>query len=155
MNYAEFSVELGQVSAMSMVDVDMTALVSSAIFIVVSLLLNALLIQPYLRIVRERAAPTTGAQDAADETADKAAALLTEYKNKLTGARTDAGEIRDGLRSDGRADESRIVSAAREQAVAALATKRLKLEKEVAAAQAQLEERSTVLSQAIVARVVS
>ena len=92
MNYAEFSVELGQVSAMSMVDVDMTALVSGAIFIVVALLLNALLIQPYLRIVRERAALTTGAQDSADETAEKAAALLTEYQEKLAAARSEAGE---------------------------------------------------------------
>ncbi len=155
MNYAEFSVELGQVSAMSMVDVDMTALVSGAIFIVVALLLNALLIQPYLRIVRERAALTTGAQDSADETAEKAAALLSEYEGKLSSARTEAGEIREGLRSDARADENRIVSAAREQAMAALAAKRETLEKEVSAAQAQLDERSTVLSQAIVARVIS
>lgn len=155
MNYAEFSVELGQVSAMSMVDVDKTALVSGAIFIVVALLLNALLIQPYLRIVRERAALTTGAQDAADETAGRAASLLTEYQEKLAGARSEAGDIREGLRTDARADETRIVSAAREQAMAALATKRQTLEKEVSAAQAQLDERSTVLSQAIVARVIS
>ena len=39
--------------------------------------------------------------------------------------------------------------------MAGLAAKREKLEKEVASAQAQLDERSTVLSQAIVARVIS
>lgn len=152
---AELSVELGQLSAMSMVDVDGTAAVSAAIFVVVALMLNALLVQPYLRIVRERAALTTGAQGDADDTVERAEGLLADYQSKLASARAEASEIREGLRTEAKEDENRIVSAAREQAMATLAGKREILERDVSAASAQLEERSTALSQAIVARVLS
>jgi F-type H+-transporting ATPase subunit b len=152
---AELSVELGQLSAMSMVDVDGTAAVSGAVFIAVALVLNAILIQPYLRIVHERAALTTGAQDAADDTAARAEKLMSEYQSKLAEARADANVIRDSLRTDGKVDESRIVAAAREQAQAALASKREVIERDVSAAKAEVDERSNALSQAIVARVLS
>ena len=155
MNNAVLSVELSQVGAMQMVDVDGTAAVSGAVFIIVALMLNALLIQPYLRIVRERAALTTGAQDSADGTVRRAEELMADYESKLTDARAEAASIRDGLRSEGQADETRIVSAAREQAMASLAGKRESLERDVAAATGELEERSNALSQAIVARVLS
>ena len=152
---AELSVELGQLNGMSMVDVDGTAAVSGAIFIVVALVLNALLVQPYLRIVRERTALTTGAQGAADETVERAEEMMAEYQGKLAAARAEAGALRDGLRSEAKGDETRIVSAAREQAMATLTGKREVLERDVAAAASQLEERSGALSQAIVARVLS
>ena len=105
--------------------------------------------------VRERAALTTGAQDSADGTVRRAEELIADYESKLTEARAEAASIREGLRSEGQADENRIVSAAREQAMASLAGKRESLERDVAAATGQLEERSNALSQAIVARVLS
>ena len=155
MNNAVLNVELSRVGAMQMVDVDGTAAVSGAVFIIVALMLNALLIQPYLRIVRERAALTTGAQDSADGTVRRAEELMADYEEKLSAARSEASTIRDSLRSEGQADETRIVSAAREQAMASLSGKREALERDVAAATSELDERSTALSQAIVARVLS
>ena len=78
-----------------------------------------------------------------------------DYREKLSAARAEAAELREGIRSEGKADETRIVNAAREQAMASLNARRTQLDAEMRAAQATLEERSTALSQAIVARVLS
>ena len=151
----ELTTDLPTLSAMGMVDIDATALVSAGIFVVMMVVLNKLLFQPYLAIVHERAAMTTGAADTAAATSQKADAVLADYQSKLAAARAEASAKRDELRASGAAEESRIVTAAREQAASALAEKRAGLAVQVAKAEQEIEARATELAGAIVGRVLS
>lgn len=140
---------------MSMIDLDATAIISAGIFIGMLLLLNALLFQPYLRIVRERARLTTGAASSAEDTLAKATAVAAEYSEKMQAAREEASALRADLRGQGEAEELRIVSAAREQATSKLAARRAAIESELAKAESQVESRAAGLADAIVGKVLA
>lgn len=147
--------ELPALQAMSLVDVDATMFVSAGIFLVFYLAMKVLLFDPYLEIVRKRRALTGGARDDADALAAEAAAVAAEYEQRLSDAREAAAAARDELRSSGRADEARIVGAAREQASSHLETRRAALARDVEAAEKQVDERAKALSVAIVERMAS
>lgn len=138
-----------------MIDLDATALISGGIFVVMLVLLNQLLFKPYLAIRHERERLTTGAKASADATFAEAESVLATYQSKLTSARAEASALRDQLRRSGESDEQRIVSAARDQASAALAKKRQALESQVSAAEKEIDARAAVLSKVIVERVLS
>lgn len=141
--------------ASGIVDFDATVFVSAAFFLGFYFVMKTMLFDPYLRIVRERQQLTGGAQDEAKEFRDRADAVMTEYEEKLGAARDEAADIRAELRDSGRADEQRIVSAAREQASNQLAARRERLATEVADAEQQIDTRARTLSSAIVERVVA
>ncbi len=155
MTQHELITELPPLAGMGLVDIDLTLFVSSAIFLVLLIVLNKLLFQPYLKIVHDRQAMTVGAADAAEETMAKADSVLGEYQERIAAARTEAGGIRDGLRAEGRTEESRLVADARGKADAQLASHRDNLEREVAKAEQEIEARATALSSAIVERVLA
>jgi F-type H+-transporting ATPase subunit b len=155
MNHVELSDQLPQMSALAMIDVDATSLISAAIFVVMLVLLNQLLFQPYLKLTRERSRLTTGAQASAEETFAEADAVLADYKQRLASARSEAATLRESLRRSGQEEESRIVTTARDRAAAALAAKREALTAQVAEAERQVDERAAALSSAIVQKVLS
>ena len=152
---SDLATGLPSLSSAGMVDIDASALISGGIFVVMLLLLNQLLFKPYLAITHERARLTTGAKGSADATLAEAESLLSRYQGQLSEARAEASALREQLRRSGEADETRIVSSARDQAASKLAAKRDELARQVAAAERDTDARASELSQAIVSRVLS
>ncbi|MCB9507803.1 MAG: ATP synthase F0 subunit B [Myxococcales bacterium] len=152
---APLTTSLPTLTQLGMIDFDRTVFVSAGIFLILIPVLHALLFSPYLAILKERDRLTTGARDAAGATSAEAKRVLAEYEAQLQAARDEAAAAREALRASGEADESRIVGAAREQAERGLAGRRQTLATSVASAEAQIEQRSATLAQAIVAKVLA
>ncbi|MFT4703470.1 MAG: F-type H+-transporting ATPase subunit b [Bradymonadia bacterium] len=144
---------LPPVQAMGLIDADATVFVSAGIFLVFYFVMTQVLFKPYLGIVEKRRQLTGGASTEADALAAKADAVLNDYEESLSGARTEAAQQRSSLRAKGESDQVRIVGAAHEQASASLAARRIALAAEVATAEQQVDVRAQELSSAIVQRV--
>ena len=153
MFHVELSADLPSLAKMSMVDIDATALISGGIFVIMMIALNQLLFKPYIAIVRERTRLTTGAQESAAATTDKAAAVLSEYEGRLSAARAEAATIREKLRAEGQAAEQEIIAGARDRAAQRLSAQRDELSVALESATSTFEEHVTLLSEAIVTRV--
>ena len=88
MNHADLTADLPLLQVMGMIDLDATAIISGGIFVVMLVLLNTLLFQPYLAIVRERDRLTAGAQSSAEDTVAKAEQVLSDYESSMRAARS-------------------------------------------------------------------
>lgn len=108
---------------------------SSVVFLIIVIFFWLKILPKMQEMLDKRAEAIEGNIAKADEAQAKAEAALAEYTAQLAGARAEAGEIRDAAR----ADATKIVSKAKEDALAEQA-------RITAAAQAQIEaERQSAL----------
>lgn len=134
------------------VDLDWSAAVSALIFLVLMVVLNKVLFQPYLEIVARRDAMTEGATGSALAMQAEARALETQYAQEAAAAQSEATVAREALRAAGKAEEAQILAAARQQAAGILSQSRTKLQGEIASAEGQLDAQAAMLATAIVSR---
>lgn len=125
-----------------LIDIDLTVLVQFGLFLLLFLVSNKLLFQPYLALRERRKQGIDGARGEADRMTAQADAKLADYEKQLASARNRANEEGRKLRTEASAHEKDVTDKARGEAQKALdeATARMKQETEAA--------RATLLPQA-------
>ncbi|TXD34983.1 ATP synthase F0 subunit B [Lujinxingia vulgaris] len=135
------------------IDIDGTLFVQMGAFLLVFVILNFVLIKPYLKTVEAREESVQGSSEEAGEMDAQAAVLTASYDEKLSKARREAQDVRESLRNQGLAEQDDILEEVREELGGKLAEERKVIEDRVVAARAEIDERARALAEAMVQKV--
>ncbi|TXD41192.1 ATP synthase F0 subunit B [Lujinxingia vulgaris] len=135
------------------IDIDGTLFVQMGAFLLVFVILNFVLIKPYLKTVEAREESVQGSSEEAGEMDAQAAVLTASYDEKLSKARREAQDVRESLRNQGLAEQDDILEEVREELGGKLAEERKVIEERVVAARAEIDERARALAEAMVQKV--
>jgi F-type H+-transporting ATPase subunit b len=136
----------------AIIDIDWTAVVQLGLFLILFVVANALLFQPYLRLRERRRQGIQGAREEATRMTAEADARLVDYETKLAAARTRAGDEQRKVRSDAAAYERETTDAARKTATKALEEANAKVQADTEAARAQLLPQANALAKSMASR---
>ena len=124
-----------------MISLDISILHQIILFIVLGLILNKILFQPYLRLLEERERRTIGAEHDSADLEHEGARLRAQYEEKIAQAQTAAYTAKDAILQEARQQREKILGQARAEAASKLEQARreiaLALEKEKALAAAE------------------
>jgi F-type H+-transporting ATPase subunit b len=129
-----------------MISLDISVLYQIILFVVLFLILNKVLFQPYLRLIEERERQTTGAQHDSVDLEHEGARLRAQYEEKIAQAETAGYAAKEAILQDGRQQRERMLTQARKEATNTLEAVR----REVAAAM-EREKRLAAAEVAVVA----
>ncbi|MEW6319581.1 MAG: ATP synthase F0 subunit B [Acidobacteriota bacterium] len=132
---------------------DLSVLVVIAFVLATTLLLNGLIFQPILRVMREREQAVTGARELAQSAAEKAAAASAEYQRTLSLARGEVYQQMDEKRRSALDQRAAILAATRAEVERELAEATSRVNAQSADARAALDREARTLAGAIVERV--
>ena len=99
-----------------MISLDISILYQIILFVVLWLILNKILFQPYLGLLEERERKTTGAQHDSADLEDEGARLRAQYQEKIAQAQTAGYAAKDAILQDARQQREKILAAARQEA---------------------------------------
>lgn len=125
-----------------MISLDISVVYQIILFVVLFLILNKILFQPYLHLLEERERKTTGAQHDSADLEHEGARLRAQYEEKIAQAEAAGYAAKEAILQEGRQQRERILSQAREEAATILEGVRRELatamehEKPLAAAEA-------------------
>jgi F-type H+-transporting ATPase subunit b len=125
-----------------MISLDISVVYQIILFVVLFLILNKILFQPYLHLLEERERKTTGAQHDSADLEHEGARLRAQYEEKIAQAEAAGYAAKEAILQEGRQQRERILSQAREEAAHILEGVRRELatamehEKPLAAAEA-------------------
>src|SRR5512138_946318 len=91
-----------------LIDIDATVIVQFVLFLVLFVVANKLLFQPYLRLRERRRAGIEGARAEAEEMTAKADSKLADYEKQLAAARDRANEEGRKVRAEAAAHEREV-----------------------------------------------
>lgn len=128
-----------------MIHLDFSVVYQVILFLVLWLILNKLLFQPYLHLLEERERKTSGAQHDSTDLEFEGARLKAQYDESIAQAQAAGYVAKDAILQEGRQEREKILSQARQEAALTLERTRM----EVATAM----EREKVLAAAEVATV--
>lgn len=137
----------------AIIDIDWTAIVQLGLFLLLFLVCNALLFQPYLRLRARRREGIQGAREEAARMTAEADARLVDYETKLAAARTRAGEEQRKVRAEAAAYERDTTEAARKTSMKALDEAQTKVQTDTEAARAQLLPQAQALAKSMASRI--
>jgi F-type H+-transporting ATPase subunit b len=129
-----------------MISLDISVLYQIILFVVLFLILNKVLFQPYLRLIEERERQTTGAQHDSVDLEHEGTRLRAQYEEKIAQAETAGYAAKEAILQDGRQQRERMLTQARKEATNTLEAVR----REVAAAM-EREKRLAAAEVAVVA----
>jgi F-type H+-transporting ATPase subunit b len=132
-----------------LIDIDGTVFVQFALFLVLFVLANRFLFQPYLQLRERRRAGIDGARAEAERMTAQADAKLADYEKQLALARERANEQGRKVRAEAAAHEREVTDQARAGSQAALAEAQTAMRRETEAARAQLMPQADTLARAI------
>lgn len=132
-----------------LIDIDLTAVVQFALFLITVYVSNKLLFQPYLQLRERRKAGIEGARAEAERMIAEADAKRADHEKKLTAARDQAAEEGRKIRLEAAAYEKEATEKARTSAQEAVAAAQKKVRSETEAARAQLLPQAEVLARTI------
>lgn len=135
------------------IDIDLTVLIQLGLFLVLLVLLNKMIFQPFLKSIDLREQRTDKAR--ADAAAIKARAeqLSEDYRDTIQSARAEAASERQSLRLDGLSDKESQVEAARSEASETLAAAQAQAKSQFDAARAKLLQDVDALSEKVAGKV--
>jgi F-type H+-transporting ATPase subunit b len=116
-----------------MIHLDYSIVYQIVLFVVLWLILNKLLFQPYLRSLEEREHKTTGAQHDSVELEHEGAKIKAQFDEKIAQGQTAGYAAKEAINQDARQQREAILGRARDEATRTLDQVRL----EVAAAMEQ------------------
>ena len=116
-----------------MIHLDYSIVYQIVLFVVLWLILNKLLFQPYLRLLEEREHQTTGAQHDSVDLENEGAKLKAQFDEKMAQGQTDGYAAKEAINQDARQQREKILGQARDEAARSLEQVRL----EIAAAMEQ------------------
>lgn len=140
---------------LSALGIDQTIFIQFGLFAVVFFFLTFFLFKPYAKALEQREQRTVGGEAAAEETVRRAAELRQRYEVRAREVSAEIKKIFDNYRAEASQESEKIVSKARTQAQQMIEQGRSKLTEDLGAARARLKEEIPVLSQAIVAKLLS
>ena len=129
-----------------MIHLDFSIAYQIILFLVLWVILNKVLFQPYLHLLAERERKTTGAQHDSTDLEHEGARLKAQYEEKISQAQAAGYAAKDAILQDGRQQRENILSQARAEAAGTLE----RVRNEVAAALEQ-EQRLAAAEVATVA----
>jgi F-type H+-transporting ATPase subunit b len=113
-----------------MIHLDFSVVYQIILFLVLWLILNKLLFQPYLHLLEERERKTSGAQHDSTDLEFEGARLKTQYEESIAQAQAAGYAAKDAILQEGRQQREKILNQARQEAALTLERTRI----EVAAA---------------------
>lgn len=135
-----------------LIDIDLTAVVQFGLFLVVYLVANKLLFQPYLQLRERRKAGIEGAREEAERMTAQADAKLADYQKQLAVARDRAGEEGRKVRAEAAAHEKDVTDKARSATQKAIDEAQAKMRAETEAARAQLMPQADALAKSMASK---
>lgn len=135
-----------------LIDIDLTAVVQFALFLVVYLVANKLLFQPYLALRERRRAGIEGAREEAERMTAEADAKLADYQKQLAIARDKANEEGRKVRTEAAAHEREVTEKARSSAQKSIDEATAKMRTETEAARAQLLPQAETIARSIASK---
>lgn len=135
------------------IDIDLTLFIQLGLFLVLMLLLNKMIFQPFLKSIELREQKTGKAREDAAALQARAESLSEEYRETIQSARADAAGERQDLRLEGLSAKESQVSAARSEASETLSAAQAKASAQFDAARTALLEDVDSLSEKIVGKV--
>ncbi len=136
-----------------LVDLDFSSVFMLGLFLVLFHLLNKTLFQPMLDMFDKRHALTDGARDAANSAVAAAESRITEYEERVAGARREAIAETKRLRSEGLAAEREMLQGVRQEANEQVDKGITELNAAVVTAQTELDQNAQELGKQIAAQV--
>jgi F-type H+-transporting ATPase subunit b len=135
-----------------LIDIDATVLVQFVLFLVLFVVANKLLFQPYLRLRERRRAGIEGARAEAEEMTAKADSKLADYEKQLAAARDRANEEGRKVRAEAAAHEREVTDKARAAAQKATDEAQATMRRETEAARAQLMPQADAIARSIASK---
>src|SRR4029077_18453757 len=99
-----------------MISLDISILHQIILFIVLGLILNKILFQPYLRLLEERERRTIGAEHDSADLEHEGARLKMQYEEKIAQAQAAAYAAKEAILQEARQQRETILSQARDEA---------------------------------------
>ena len=103
-----------------MIHLDHSIIYQVVLFVVLWLILNKLLFQPYLRLLEEREDKTTGAQHDSVDLEHEGAKLKAQYDEKMAQGQAAGYAAKEAINQDARQQREKILGLARDEATRAL-----------------------------------
>jgi len=135
-----------------LIDVDATVFVQFALFLVLFVIGNRYLFQPYLRLRERRKAGIEGARAEAERMTAQADAKLADYEKQLAIAREGANEEARKIRGEASRLELEVTGQARAKAQEATDAAQATLRRETEAARGQLLPQADALARSIASK---
>jgi F-type H+-transporting ATPase subunit b len=135
-----------------LIDIDLTVFVQFGLFLVLLIVSNKLLFQPYLQLRERRKAGIDGARAEADRMTASADAKLADYEKQLGAARNRANEEGRKVRAEASAHEKDVTDKARAEAQKAIDEAAAKMRQETEAARLQLLPQANTLARQIASK---
>jgi F-type H+-transporting ATPase subunit b len=135
-----------------LIDIDLTVVVQFVLFLILFVVANRLLFQPYLQLRERRKAGIDGARAEADRMTAEADAKLADYEKQLAVARDRANEEGRKIRLAAAAHEREVTDQARAQAQKATDEAQATMRRETEVARGQLLPQADALARAISAK---
>jgi F-type H+-transporting ATPase subunit b len=143
---------LSTLAAHPLIDIDGTVLVQFALFLVLFVIANKFLFQPYLRLRERRKAGIDGARAEAERMTAQADAKLADYEKQLAGARARANDEGRKVRAEATAHEKSVTDATRAETQKSLDEAAAKMRAETEAARLQLLPQASALARQIASK---
>lgn len=134
-----------------MIQLDYSIVYQIVLFVILWLILNKLLFQPYLRLLEEREHQTTGAQHDSVDLEYEGAKLKAQYDEKMAQGQASGYAAKEAITQDARQQREKILGQARDEAARSLEQVR----QEVAAAMEQEKQLATAEVTAVAADMVN
>lgn len=127
--------------AIPVVDIDNTIFIQGALFLVLIVILKPLIFDPWLAARARRAQRIGGALEEAALMREQAREKSVEYDARLRRAKDEAIRLRSERRKQSEAEETTLVTSARQDASAALDVTKAKLTIDIEQARTELQDR--------------
>ena len=135
------------------VDVDLTFVVQTVLFIALTLVLKPLLFDPMLKLFEEREKRIDGAKIQARKIDEKSATALAQYETQMASARAAAGAERDKIRGEALKREQEVLGAVRASAAKVLDDGKRAAQSEAQKARAALKTEAVAMARELASRV--
>ena len=143
---------LATLASHPLIDIDLTVVVQFVLFLVLYLVANRLLFQPYLDLRARRKAGIDGAREEADRMTATADAKLAEYEKSLAVARARGNEEGRKGRAEAIAHEREVTDKARASAQTSIDQALTKMRSDTEAARGQLLPQADALAKTIASK---
>jgi F-type H+-transporting ATPase subunit b len=135
-----------------LIDIDLTVLVQFGLFLLLFLVANKLLFQPYLALRERRKAGIDGARAEAERMTAQADAKLADYEKQLASARNRANEEGRKVRAEATSHEKDVTDKARGETQKSIDEATTKMKQETEAARLQLLPQANTLAKQIASK---
>lgn len=135
-----------------LIDIDLTVFVQFGLFLILFVVANKLLFQPYLQLRERRRTNIEGARADAERMSAQAEAKLADYEKQLAGARNRANEEGRKVRAEGIAHEKDVTDKARAETQKAIADATAQMRAQADVARSQLMPQADLLAKSIASK---